>query len=366
MKRDYYEILGVPKGARIEDIKGAYRRLALKYHPDKNPGDKASEEKFKEINEAYEMLSDPQKRSQYDAYGHAGVGTASPPPGGGGGYGGQGFEGFGGFEGQSGEDIFGDIFGNIFGGGASRGRGRSNKGTDLQYELELSLLDAMNGTEIPLEIPRQEVCPACKGSGAKPGTSARQCPDCRGTGQVRYSQGFFSFGQACPRCRGEGQITEHPCSTCRGAGRVKGKHRVTVRIPPGVDTGTSLRVPGAGDAAPKGGSPGDLFVVIRLRNEPHFKRVGDDLYTDLSITYPQAVLGGEFDVPTLEGHVKLKIPQGTQPGTTLRVREHGFPLLGRRTKGDFLVRINITVPKSVNEKQKSALRNFAQSMGENI
>ncbi len=368
-KRDYYEILGVPKNARIEDIKAAYRKLALKYHPDKNPGDKVSEEKFKEINEAYEMLSDSQKRSRYDAYGHAGVGTAPPPPGGGAGPGG--FEGFGGFEGASAEDIFGDIFGNIFGGaqGGSFRRqrgGRSNRGQDLQYEVELTLLDAMQGTEIPIDIPRQENCPTCGGTGARPGTSVKKCPDCRGTGQVRYSQGFFSFSQACQRCEGEGQILESPCPTCRGSGKTKGHHKVTVRIPPGVDDGTSLRVAGAGNAGGRGGVPGDLYVVVRLKSDPHFKRKENDLYTDLSITYSQAVLGGEFSVKTLDGTVKLKIPQGTQPGTTFRVHEKGFPVIGRRMRGDLYVKVNISVPKSINDRQKTALRQFAQSMGENV
>ncbi|MCX5782506.1 MAG: molecular chaperone DnaJ [Elusimicrobia bacterium] len=359
MKQDYYDILGLSKGARIEDIKGAYRKLALKYHPDKNPGNKSAEEKFKEINEAYEVLSDSQKRSMYDAYGHAGVGTAPPPQGGPGG-----FEGFGGFEGTSAEDIFGDIFGNIFGGTSRTRATRSNKGSDLEYELELSMLDAMKGKEVPLEIPRQEICSTCNGTGAKPGTSSKKCPECKGSGQVRYSQGFFSFSQTCQRCRGEGQVIESPCSTCRGTGRIKGRHKVTVRIPPGVDNGTSLRVTGAGDVAGRGGTPGDLYVVIRLRSDPRFKRQGNDLYTGLTITYSQAVLGGEFEAPTLEGSVKLKIPQGTQPETTLRIKEHGFPVLGRRVRGDLYVKVNVEVPRTLNEKQKTALRQYAQSMGE--
>lgn len=359
MKRDYYEILGVGKNASQDDIKTAYRKLALKYHPDKNQGDKSAEEKFKEINEAYEMVSDPKKRQQYDAYGHAGVGTAPPPPGGGGGYGDMGdFSNLG--------DIFGDIFGGGGGGGrrSSGGASRSRRGHDLQYELELSFNDAAKGIEIPIEVPRQELCSVCGGTGAKPGTSVKTCSQCKGSGQVRYSQGFFSFAQTCPKCNGEGQVVESPCSACRGQGTKKSSHKVTVRIPPGVDDGTSLRVTGGGDMGAKGGIPGDLYVVIRMKHDPRFKRLGDDLFTEIDISFVMAVLGGESEIETLDGKVKLKVPPGTQVGTTFRIREAGFPKLGRRGKGDLLVKANIAVPKSLNDKQKNALKQYAQLTGE--
>lgn len=359
MKRDYYEVLGVGNTASIDEIKAAYRKLALKYHPDKNPGDKASEEKFKEINEAYEMISDAGKRAQYDRFGHAGVGTAPPPPGGA-------PQGYGGAEYGDIGDIFGDVFGDVFGGGASRRRPRerSNRGRDLQFDLELSLTDAYTGTEVPLEIPRQEPCAACGGSGAKPGTSSKTCPQCKGAGQVRFSQGFFSFNQTCPRCRGEGQIIESPCPSCRGAGTSKTTHKVTVRVPPGVDEGTSLRVTAAGDAGPKGGTPGDLYVVVHLKKDPRFVRDGDDLHAESAISFSTAAFGGDIAVPTLEGSVTLKVPAGTQPGTVFRVKEHGFPKLGRRAKGDLFIKVGVAVPKNLNDKQKRALKDFAAAMGE--
>lgn len=357
MKRDYYEILGISKGAAPEDIKSAYRRLALKYHPDKNQGDKTAEEKFKEINEAYEMLSDRQKRSQYDAFGHAGVGTAPPPQGG------AGAGGFGDF--SSVGDIFGDIFGDVFGRSAGRSRGsRSQRGADLEYSLEISLENAMHGVEVPLEIPRHETCSNCGGSGAKSGTKSKTCPQCKGAGQVRYSQGFFSFSQTCPRCNGVGEIIETPCPVCRGAGRVKGTNKVKVRIPAGVDEGTSLRVSGAGESGERGGTSGDLYVVLRLKKNDKFKRQGDDLYTELNLSFSQAVFGGEFEVDTLDSKVKLKIHQGTQPGTILRLKEKGFPHLGRRGSGDLLVKVAVVVPTTLDDRQKAALRQFAQASGE--
>jgi len=366
MKRDYYEILGVGKNASQDEIKTAYRKLALKYHPDKNPGDKSAEERFKEINEAYEMVSDVQKRQQYDSFGHAGVGTAPPPQG-----------GAGGVYGDAGDysnvgDIFGDIFGDVFGGaggGARRsggGASRNRKGADLQYDLELSFNDAAKGIEIPLEIPRQELCAVCHGSGAKAGSSSKTCTQCKGSGQVRYAQGFFSFAQTCPKCKGEGQVIETPCQSCRGQGRVKGTNKVTVRIPPGVDEGTSLRVTGAGDMGSKGGTPGDLYVVIRLKKDARFTRVDDDLHTEVDISFIKAALGGESEVETLEGKVKVKIPPGTQVGTTFRIREAGFPHLGRRGKGDLLVKTNLVVPKNLTEKQKATLRLYAQATGESV
>ena len=361
MKRDYYEILGVSKSAAEDEIKQAYRRLALKYHPDKNPGDKAMEEKFKEINEAYEILSSD-KRAQYDRFGHAGVGTAPPPPQG---QGGGGFGDYSDFSGNVG-DIFGDMFGDIFQGGGSGGRRsqqRQRRGDDLQYSLELSLVDAAKGTEAAIEVPHFEVCSTCTGSGAKQGTTPKTCPQCKGSGQVRYSQGFFSFSQTCPKCLGEGHIVDNPCTACKGTGRQKITRKITVRIPPGVDEGTSLRVASAGDVPPHGGQPGDLYVLLHIKKDPRFKRQGDDLTTELKLSFPQAVFGGDFDVPTISNKVKLKIQPGTQPGTILRVQGEGMPRLGRKGNGDLLVKITVTVPKNLNERQKLALRQFMQASG---
>lgn len=358
MKRDYYEILGVGKNAAADEIKAAYRQLALKYHPDKNPGNKASEEKFKEINEAYEMLSDSQKKAQYDRFGHAGVGTAPPPPGGQQG----GNVDFGDF--SSVGDMVGDMFGDIFGGGGRRGQSRARRGDDLRYDISLTFFEAYHGAEMPIEVPRNEPCPECGGSGAKPGTSPKTCPQCKGAGQVRYSQGFFSFAQACPRCKGSGQVIETPCPRCRGDGAVRGVHKLTVRIPPGVDEGTSLRVAGAGDMAGRGSVPGDLYVVVHLKSDPVFSRDNDDLVTELKLSFAQAALGGEYEAPTLRDKIKLKIPAGTQPDTTFRVKSEGFPHLGRRGNGDLLIKISIVVPKNLTEKQKAALHQYAQSMGE--
>ncbi|MFH1369312.1 MAG: molecular chaperone DnaJ [Elusimicrobiota bacterium] len=359
MKRDYYEILGVVKTASEDEVKAAYRRLALKYHPDKNPGDKAAEDKFKEINEAYEILSSD-KRAQYDRFGHAGVGTAPPTPGGGGVGGFSDFSDFG-----SVSDMFGDMFGDIFHGAGTGGRKgqRQRRGEDLQYSLELPLADAARGAEATIEVPHFELCSQCGGSGARTGSSPKQCPQCKGTGQVRYSQGFFSFSQTCPKCLGEGQIIDNPCAQCKGTGRQKINKKITVRVPPGVDEGTSLRVTGAGDMPPHGGQPGDLYVLLHLKKDPRFKRQGDDLTTELKLSFPQVVLGGDFDVPTIDGKVKLKIQPGTQPGTILRVQEEGMPRLGRKGKGDLLVKINIIVPKNLNERQKLALRQFMQASG---
>lgn len=358
MKKDYYELLGVPKTAADDEIKSAYRKLALKYHPDKNPGDKAAEEKFKEINEAYEILSTPQKRAQYDRFGHAGVGTAPPPQGGQGNYGDYAdFSSVG--------DIFGDMFGDIFSGqgGGGRRAQRQRRGDDLQYSLELSLVDAAKGTESSIEVPHYENCAQCGGTGAKQGTAPKTCPQCKGSGQVRYSQGFFSFSQTCPKCLGEGTIIDSPCQQCKGAGRQKLNKKITVRIPPGVDEGTSLRVAGAGDIPERGGQPGDLYVVIHIKKDQRFRRQGDDLNTDLKLTFPQAVFGGDFDVPTIDGKIKLKVPPGSQPGTIFRVQGEGMPRLGRKGNGDLLIKMTVTIPKNLNERQKLALRQFMQASG---
>lgn len=358
MKRDYYEILGVSKGATADEIKTAFRRLALKYHPDKNPGDKVAEDKFKELNEAYEVLSNQQKRAQYDQFGHAGVGNAPPgsSPGG--------FGDFGDF--SSVGDMFGDIFGDIFGqGGGRRSSSRQRRGSDLKYRLELTLEEAAKGKEVPIEVARYEVCSGCGGSGAKAGTKPGTCPQCQGRGQVRYSQGFFSFAQTCPKCKGEGKVITSPCISCKGSGRTKTKSSINVRIPPGVDEGVSLRVAGAGNLPERGGVPGDLYVQIHLKKDPRFHREGDDLYTDLKLTFPQAVFGGEFEVPTLKGKIKVRIHSGTQPGTILRIGGEGFPKLGRRGKGDLLIKATVIVPKDLTERQKLELRKYAQATNDN-
>lgn len=353
MKKDFYEQLGVSKTATQDEIKAAYRQLALKFHPDKNPGNKSAEEKFKEINEAYEILSDQQKRAHYDHYGFGNQQGYAPPPS----YDGEGPE-FGDFSG------IGDIFGEIFGdGGRSRRQAGVRRGDDLRYDLQITLADAYFGSEIPLEIPRNESCQTCKGSGAKPGSAPTTCPQCRGTGQVKYSQGFFSFGQTCPKCQGEGRIIDLPCQACQGTGTRRNVYKITVRIPAGINEGTSLRVQGAGNSAPRGGQYGDLFVVVHLKKDSRFTREEDDLITELHLSFPNAVLGGDFDVQTLEGKVKLKVPPGTQPNTTFRVKGQGFPHLGKRGKGDLLVRTNIIVPRSLTESQRTALKAFAKSMG---
>jgi molecular chaperone DnaJ len=364
MKKDFYEVLGIQKGAPIDQIKSAYRKLALQYHPDKNPGNKQAEDKLKEINEAYEILSNPQKKQMYDQFGHAGIngGAAS-----GGGYPGGGFEGFGDF--SSVGDIFGDFIGDIFGGGGGgrggRRSGRTRRGADLRYDLELTFEQAAHGIEIPVDVARRETCPECGGTGAKPGSQAKTCPQCKGTGQVRYSQGFFAFAQTCPQCRGEGKVISNPCPSCGGTGSKKASNQIKVRIPAGVDTGTSLRVQGAGNVPGKGGMPGDLYVVVHVKPSAKFRREHEHLFIDLSITYPEAVFGGEFDVSTIDSHVKLKVPQGTQPGTVFRVRGEGFPRLQSRGKGDLFVKLNVQVPKNLTEEQKNALREYARVSGIN-
>ncbi|MDR2426121.1 MAG: molecular chaperone DnaJ [Endomicrobium sp.] len=356
-KRDYYEVLGVTKTASVDEIKSAYRKLALKYHPDKNPGNKEAEEKFKEINEAYEVLSDAQKKQHYDAFGHDAANGGSPF-----GAGGQ-----GGFQySDDVGDILGDIFGNIFGGSSKRGgRTSRRRGEDLRADIEVSYLDVMKGREVSIEVPRKETCSLCQGTGSKDGKKPKQCPQCKGSGSIRYSQGFFSFQQECPQCKGSGSIIENPCPQCRGGGTVKTKKTIKVKIPAGVDEGTSLKVTGSGNAGSNGYPSGDLYVVVHLKRDPHFHRDGDNIYTEIKVSFPQAAIGTEFEVPVIEGTVKVKIPAGTQPGTTLRVREQGFPRLGiRNARGDLYVKIDIEVPKSMNTEQKKALFEYAKSMGE--
>ncbi len=360
-KRDYYVTLGVDRNATAAEIKAGFRKLALKFHPDKNPGDKKSEARFKEINEAYEILSDPEKRQRYDQFGHAGVDPSAAA--------GQGpFGGFGGagVQGDFGE-AFGDIFENIFG-GASAGRGRRTrgvrKGRDLQIEVEVSLEDAARGKQVTLRIPRQQKCTVCNGSGARTGSGSVTCRQCGGQGTVRISQGFFSLSQTCPACRGEGRVIEKPCPECRGTGSKKETKEVTVRIPPGVDTGTSLRVTGQGDAGMRGAPPGDLYVVIRMKDDIRFDREDADLHYMLRLSITQVSLGAEVNVPTIEGTITMKIPPGTQHGAILRLREKGMPILGTKRHGDQMVHITVSIPTGLTAKQKEILHSFAETLNE--
>ncbi len=350
-KKDYYEVLGVNRDASEEDIKKAYRKLAMKYHPDRNPDNPKAEEQFKEAKEAYEMLSDSQKRAAYDQYGHAGV---DPSMGGGGA--GAGFGGFG--------DAFGDIFGDIFGGGG-RGGQRSNvyRGADLRYNMEVSLEDAAKGTETKIRIPVQSTCETCNGSGAKKGKSPVTCTTCNGHGQVRMQQGFFSVQQTCPKCHGTGKIIkdEDKCGTCHGAGRVKQNKTLSVKIPAGVDEGDRIRLSGEGEAGVNGGPTGDLYVVIHLKPHTIFQRDGANLHCEMPISFSTAALGGEIEVPTLDGSAKMKIPAETQTGSVFRLRGKGIKPLRSSDYGDMMVHVVVETPVRLTEKQKELLREFETS-----
>lgn len=341
-KRDYYEVLGVSQSAEAGDIKKAYRRLAMKFHPDRNPDDADADAKFKEASEAYEVLQDQDKRAAYDRFGHAGL----EGNGGGGGAGGFG-------------DIFGDVFGDIFGGG--RGGG-VRRGADLRYGLELDLEQAVSGDTVEIRVPVLASCDDCDGSGAKPGTSRTTCPDCGGAGQIRVAQGFFSLQQACPRCRGEGQIVKDPCKTCRGAGRVEKPKTLSVRIPSGVDTGDRIRLTGEGEAGPAGGPPGDLYVQVEVRDHPIFVRDGRNLFCEVPISFVDAALGGELEVPTLDGRVKLKIPEETQSGKLFRLRGKGVTPVRGGGVGDLLCKVSVETPVKLSDKQKDLLREFKASL----
>lgn len=361
-KRDYYEVLGLERGASPDEVKKAYRSLARKYHPDMNPGDKDSEDRFKEAKEAYDVLTDPQKRAQYDRFGHA-----SQDFGGfGQGYGEGGFsQGFGGFE-----DIFDAFFGG--GGGFSRRRsGGPQRGADLRYDLEITLEEAAFGLETKLKVPRTEQCPKCEGSGAKAGTKAETCPTCEGSGQQQVvkntSFGRFINVQTCEDCRGAGKIIKEPCRECAGKGQVHRERKIDVKIPAGVDTGSKLRVGGEGEAGARGGPPGDLYVVVRVKPHKIFQREGDDLILDFPISFGQATIGAEVLVPTIDGKkVKFKIPEGTQPGTSFRLRGKGIPHLRGLGRGDQHIIARVRVPEKLSSKQRQALRDFAKAMGEEL
>ena len=366
-KRDYYEVLGVSKGASDDEIKKAYRKLAKKYHPDMNPGDKEAEAKFKEVNEAYSVLSDEQKRARYDQFGHAGV----DPNYGAGGPGG----GFGGFD--MGDIDLGDIFGSFFGGGGFGGFGgggaRRNgpqKGESLRANLTITFEEAAFGCEKEINLNRTEECDECHGSGCQPGTTAETCPDCRGTGVVRVQQrtgGFaFSSTAACTRCRGTGKIIHSPCKSCGGSGSVKKSKRITVTIPAGIDDGQAVSLRGQGNAGKNGGPAGDLIVGVRVKPHPQFRRDGTTVLYEQPVSFFQAAMGAEREIPTIDGKVKYTLPAGTQTGTTFRLRGKGIPELRGRGRGDQYVTIQVQVPTSMNAEQKEALRAFAQAMGENV
>lgn len=348
-KRDYYEILGVEKGADEKDIKKAYRRVAMKYHPDRNPDDPKAEEKFKEASEAYEVLCDSDKRAAYDRFGHAGV---EGQVGGG-----------GGFSGGSFADIFGDVFGDIFGGGG-RGRGGAQRGADLRYTLEISLEDAVRGTTVEIRVPTLAACSTCDGSGARKGSSPTTCGTCGGIGQVRMQQGFFQVQQTCPTCRGRGSTISDPCPSCRGQGRVEKTKKLSVKVPPGVDTGDRIRLAGEGEAGAEGGPAGDLFVQMSVKQHPLFERDGKHLYCEVPITFADAALGGELEIPTLDGRVKLKIPPETQTGKLFRLRGKGVQPVRGGAVGDLLCRAVVETPVNLSKKQKELLRELQDSLHE--
>jgi len=346
-RKDYYEILEISRGASDEDIKKSYRRLAHKYHPDKNPGDKSSEEHFKEINAAYEVLKDPDKRAQYDRFGYAETGT---------GYG----QGAG--VGVDFQDLFGDVFGDFF--GTTRRRTRGQRGADLRYDIEITFEEAAFGTEKKIKLPKTAKCKKCQGSGAKPGTSPSQCPTCNGKGQVSYQQGFFSISRPCSRCKGEGAVIKEPCAECNGMGRVNTMQSLTVKIPHGVETDTRLRLSGEGESGTHGGPPGDLYIVISVKPHPIFQRQNDDIICEVPVSFPQAALGAEIDVPTLEGNIKLNIPTGTQAGKVFRLKGKGIASLHTGQRGDQNVIIKVETPIRLTQRQKELLEEFAKISGE--
>ncbi len=347
-KRDYYEILGVERGADAKEVKKAYRRLAMKFHPDRNPDDATAEEKFKEATEAYDILSDDQKRAAYDQYGHAGV----DPNAAGAGFGG----------GASFSDIFGDVFGDIFGGAGGGGRTRANRGADLRYTLELDLEEAVKGATVKIRVPSQVECKTCSGTGAEKGSEPEDCGTCHGQGQVRMQQGFFSIQQTCPRCRGAGKIIRNPCKACHGLGLTEEQKTLSVKVPAGVDTGDRIRLAGEGEIGSHGGPAGDLYVQVAVREHKIFTRDGRNLYCEVPISFVDAALGGELEVPTLDGRVKLKIPEETQTGRLFRLRGKGVMPVRGGTAGDLLCRVVVETPVNLTKKQKELLRDFYSTM----
>jgi molecular chaperone DnaJ len=354
MKRDYYEILGVSRTATDEELKKAYRKAALKHHPDKNPGNREAEERFKELSQAYQVLSDPERRSMYDRFGHAAFEQGGP----------GGFDfGAGGFE-----DIIGDLFGDFFGTGrAGRGgRTRSRRGQDLRYDLDIAFEEAAFGCEKTIAVPRLSACDACGGRGAKPGTQPKTCSSCRGSGQVRFQQGFFSIAKTCGHCNGQGTIIPNPCATCGGAGMRRTTHQLNIKIPAGVDNGSRLKLRGEGEAGGNGGTAGDLYVVLRVAEHALFVREGTDIVCEVPISIAQAALGTEMDVPTMNGPTKMKIPAGTQSGSAFRLKGHGIPDLSGYGRGDEIVRVLVETPKKLTARQRELLEEFARLAGEEV
>ena len=348
VKRDYYEILSVTRTATLDEIKKSYRKLALQYHPDRNPGDKPSEEKFKEAAEAYAILSDSQKRSQYDQFGHS--------------LGGHGFSGFEGFEDnfRGFGDIFGDLFDDFFGGRSSRGT-RGRRGADLEMGVEITLEEVLKGREAALEIPRRETCAECQGSGAEPGSKRTTCAECGGRGELRVSQGFFTLRRTCPRCQGEGQRIENPCHACRGEGRVQKLRKLSIKIPPGVDGDSRLKLSGEGEAGDKSGGRGDLYIAIHVKPHSVFERREEHIFCEVLIPFTVAALGGEISVPTLEGQAPLKIPAGTPAGKIFKIKNEGVPSLSNHhARGDEFVQIEIEVPVKLTEAERKLLQEFAK------
>ena len=346
-KRDYYEILGVEREASQEQLKKQFRKLAMQFHPDRNPGNDAAEESFKELNEAYAVLSDEDRRAQYDRFGHAAEG--------------------GGHDAGNMQDIFGDFFGEFFGGQRGGGGGpRRARGRDLLLRLELEFTEAVFGTEREVTIHREEDCTVCHASGLKPGTQPITCPTCRGSGQIRVSQGFFAIARTCTQCAGAGQIIKDPCTTCKGRGRIGREGKLKVTVPAGVDEGNRLRLRGEGEAGLRGGPSGDLFVAISVKPHPVFVRAEDDLHCQVPISFVQAALGDQIEVPTLEGPDDLRIPEGTQTGTTFSFRGRGVPRLQSQGRGDLIVTVVIETPKKLTEKQRELLQAFADEMGEEV
>ena len=360
-KRDYYEVLGVSKGASEDEIKKAYKKMARKYHPDLNPGDKSAEEKFKEVNEAYEVLSDADKRARYDQYGHAGV----DPNFGAGGFGG-GFDG--GFDFSDLGDIFGSFFGGGFGGGRRTNPNAPQRGESIRMAVTISFEEAAFGCEKEVTVERYEACDTCHGSGCAPGTSPEVCPDCHGTGTVQVRRqtpmGVFATSSPCPKCGGKGRIIHQPCKDCRGSGMMRKKKTIQASIPAGIDNGQTISIRGQGNAGRNGGPAGDLLITITVRPHELFRREGTSVLCEAPITFTQAVLGAELEIPTIDGKVKYTLPEGTQSGTTFRLKGKGIPSINGRGRGDQYVTVYIETPKNLNREQKEALKKFAETMGE--
>jgi molecular chaperone DnaJ len=361
-KRDYYEVLGVGREATEAELKKIYRKLALECHPDRHPDDPDAEERFKELSEAYAVLSDSEKRARYDRFGHQGVGMAGPGPGD--------FGDLGGFT-----DLFSDLFGDIFGGGGRGGpRGRARRGADLRYNLEIELTDVLTGIEESIKIPKMQPCEPCSGSGTSDGSRAETCDRCRGVGQVAFQQGFFRVNRPCDACGGAGEVIQNPCSTCRGGGRIEGQQSISVKVPAGVDHGSRLRLVGEGEAGIAGGPPGDLYIVILIREHPMFERDGKDLHCEVPVPFVTAALGGEIATPSLEGKISMRIPEGTQSGKILRIRGKGMPPLQpradpsqlERMRGDIYVRIFVEVPSQLTKRQRELLEEFAEESGTDV